>query len=98
MMGFNLIERALLIVQAGAWLGGGVLVGAFYFLTLHWNVRMLALGRPPLLAIALQLGRFAVLIGVLAVIARHFGALPLLLATAGITAARVAAVRLGEQT
>ncbi len=98
MTSFHLTEHGLLALRAGAWLGGGALIGACYFLTLRWNVRMLALGRLPLFAMALQLGRFALLAGVLAVIAGRFGALPLILATAGILAARTAAVRLGEQT
>ena len=38
-----------------------------------------------------------VIAGVLAVIAGHFGALPLLVATAGILAARTAVLRLGVQ-
>ena len=59
---------------------------------------MLVLGRAPLLAMALQLGRFALLAGVLATIASHFGALPLLLVTAGIPAARMATVRLEAPT
>ena len=98
MTSFQLTEHALLAVRAGAWLGGGALIGAFHFLTLRWNVTLLALGRAPLLAMALQLGRFALLAGVLTVIASRFGALPLLLATAGILAARTVAVRLGAQT
>lgn len=91
-------EHASLALQAGAWLSCGALIGTFHFLTLRWNVRLLALGRAPLLALAVQLGRFALLAGALAVIASRFGALPLLLAAAGILAARTAAVRLGEQT
>jgi F1F0 ATPase subunit 2 len=98
MTSFHLGEQALLALRACAWLGGGALIGGFYFLTLRWNVRMLVLGRAPLLAMALQLGRFALLAGVLAMIASRFGALPLLVATAGIFAARTAAVRLGGQT
>ena len=98
MTSFDLTEHALLALRVGAWLGGGALIGAFHFLTLRWNVRMLALGRAPLLAMALQLGRFALLASVLAVIASRFGALPLLLVTAGILAARTATVRLAGQT
>jgi F1F0 ATPase subunit 2 len=98
MMGFHLTEHASLVLQAGAWLGTGALIGAFYFLSLHWNVRMLAFGRPLPLVLALQLGRYALVAGVLAAIASRFGALPLLLAAAGILAARAAAVRFGEQT
>ena len=55
-------------------------------------------GRAPLLALALQLGRFALLAVALALIASRFGALPLLAAAAGILAARTVAVRLGAQT
>ena len=98
MTSFHLTKHALLALQASAWLGAGALIGTFHFLTLGWNVRMLTLGRAPLFAMALQLGRFALLGGVLAAIASRFGALPLLLATVGILAARTAAVRLGELT
>jgi hypothetical protein len=41
--------------------------------------------------------RFALIAGVLAIIASHFGALPLLVATAGILATRMAIVRFGVQ-
>ena len=84
MTSFHLSEHALFAVRAGAWLGGGALIGAFYFLTLRWNVKMLVLGRAWLFATTLQLGRFALLAGMLAVIASRFGALPLVLAAAGI--------------
>ena len=89
------LDHAWLTLQAGAWLSAGVLLGAFHFLTLRWNVTLLALGRAPFLTMALQLGRFALLAVVLAGIAAAFGALPLILAAAGILAARAAAVRLG---
>ena len=46
MMGFHLTGHASLLLRAGVWLGAGALIGAFYFLSLHWNVRMLAFGRP----------------------------------------------------
>jgi F1F0 ATPase subunit 2 len=85
------------IVGVGAWLAVGALVGAFQFLTLRWNVRMLAVDRPLPLALAAQFVRLALVAGALAVIAGYFGALPLLLATAGILAARTAILRFGEQ-
>lgn len=88
----------MLALRAGAWLGGGVVIGAFHFLTLRWNVGMLILGRRLSAALALQGGRFALLVGVLAVIVGRCGAPPLLLAAAGIFAARVAAVRWGVPT
>jgi N-ATPase, AtpR subunit len=97
MTDFHLTEHALLALQAGAWLGAGALIGGFYFLSLQWNVTVLAFGRSLLPALALQLGRFALVAVVLAAIASRFGALPLLLAAAGILAARAAAVRLGAQ-
>ena len=58
MTSFHLTQHAWLALQAGTWLGAGALIGALYFLALHWNVRMLALGRAPLLTMALVLGRF----------------------------------------
>ncbi len=94
----HLVEPALFVAQAGAWLGTGVLIGAFYFLALHWNIRMFVLGEAPLLAMALQFGRFALLAGVLATSAGHFGALPVLLVAVGITVARMATVRLETPT
>jgi F1F0 ATPase subunit 2 len=75
--------------------GAGVLIGTSYFLTLRWNVRMLALDRAPLLAVGLQLARFALLAVVLVLIARGFGAVSLVAATTGILAARVAVLRIG---
>jgi F1F0 ATPase subunit 2 len=85
-------------LRAVAWLACGALVGAFYFLTLRWNVMLLAAGRAPILAMALLFARFAFVAVLLAFIASRFGALPLLLATAGFLPARMAAVRLGAPT
>jgi F1F0 ATPase subunit 2 len=84
----------------GAWLAAGAATGALYFLTLRWNVRMFAAARPPVLALALavQLARFAAIAGVLAVVAVHFGALPLLVATAGILVARTVFLRWGVRS
>jgi F1F0 ATPase subunit 2 len=86
------------VLAGGAWLAAGAAVGAVYFLTLHWNMRMFAAGRSPVLALALQLARFAAIGGVLAVIAVHFGALPLLVATTGILAARTVFLRWGVRS
>lgn len=74
--------------QAAVWLFGGALIGAAYFCTLRWNVRLLAFGRSPLLAVAVQLGRFLLLAGSLATIADRCGAAPLLFAAAGVLAVR----------
>ena len=97
MMGFQFADSAGLMLQAGVWLICGVLLGAGYFLMLRWNVTLLALGRAPLAALLLQFARLVVLGAALAVIVSRFGAMPLLLATAGILAARMAAIRMGEQ-
>ena len=78
--GHDLIPYA---ISAGAWLTVGALIGASHFLTLRWNVRMLAIGRSLPLALAAQFVRFALLAGVLTIIASHFGAFPLV-AAAGI--------------
>ena len=90
-------QLILLVLSVGAWLTVGALIGSLYFLTLRWNVRMLTLGQSIPLPLATPLVRFALIAGVLAIIASHFGALPLLAATAGILATRVAVVRFGVQ-
>ncbi len=76
------------VLQAAVWLGGGALIGAAYFLTLRWNVGLLTLGRAPLFAAAVQIGRFLLLAGVLAAIADFCGAPPLISVLAGIQTAR----------
>jgi F1F0 ATPase subunit 2 len=90
-------QLILLVLSVGAWLAVGALIGSLYFLTLRWNVRMLTLGQSIPLPLAAPLVRFALIAGVLAIIASHFGALPLLAATAGILATRMAVVRFGVQ-
>jgi hypothetical protein len=93
----SLTDASLLVLGAGGWLAAGAAIGAFHFLTLRQNVRMLAAGRPLLPALALQLARFAATAAALFLIARHFGALPLLAGTAGILASRTAIARCGAR-
>ncbi len=97
MMEFHLAEHDLVLpaLSAGAWLAVGTLIGVFYFLALRWNVRIFVAGRSLPLALATQLVRFAVVAGGLAIISKQFGALPLLLAAAGIVLTRTAIVRFG---
>jgi len=95
MTSFHFAEYLLLALQAAAWLAAGMLVGAFHFLTLRWNVRMLAAGRARFPSIITLFGRFALLAGVLWIVTDHLGALPLLLTSAGILAARTAVMRWG---
>jgi hypothetical protein len=85
------------LMLAIAWLAAGAAIGTFFFLTLRWNVQMLAAGRPLLPVITIQLARLAGVGVLLAAIAIYFGALPLIAATAGILAARMALVRRGHE-
>jgi hypothetical protein len=88
MTGFHFTAPTLLAVQAAAWLCGGAMVGAAYFWTLRFIVKLFAFHRAPLSAFGLQGGRFLLLAGLLAAVAERCGALPLVSATAGILAAR----------
>lgn len=81
------------LALGGGWLAAGTIIGAVYFLSLRWNVRMLAAGRSLLPVMALQLGRFVAMAVVLALITRTFGGLPSLAAALGILAARTVTVR-----
>jgi len=81
------------LAYAAGWIVAGTIIGALHFLSLRWNLRMLAGGRSLMPAIAVQLGRFAAIAAVLAVVARSFGALPLLAATLGILLARTIVIR-----
>jgi hypothetical protein len=83
-----------LLLESGAWLTMGGLVGAFHFLTLRRSARMLATGSSLSAGLVLHLIRFPITVGALIVIARY-GALPLVAATLGILASRTAVLRLG---
>ena len=86
------------VTLAAGWFAAGAVIGGLFFLTLRWNVRMLAAGRALLPVMAVQFGRLAAIGVVLAVIAIYFGALALLAATAGMLVARTLVVRLGGQS
>ena len=92
LMGHHLIGY---LVGAGAWLTSGALIGTFHLLTLRWNIRMFVAEQPLLLLLGIALARFALIAAILAAITMLFGALPLLVVTAGILAVRIAVVRLG---
>jgi F1F0 ATPase subunit 2 len=91
MIAFQLTSHDLAL--AVGWLAAGMVIGAVHFLSLRWNVRMLTADRPLLPIVAIQLGRFATLAVVLALITQTSGALPLLAAALGILAARTVIVR-----
>jgi N-ATPase, AtpR subunit len=88
MTSFHFTAPTMFAVQAAAGLSGGALIGAAYFWMLHRNIRLLAFGRAPLVAAAVQVGRFAFLAGLLAAITACAGSLPLIATAAGILAAR----------
>jgi F1F0 ATPase subunit 2 len=90
-------DLILHIVRNGAALAVGVLLGALHFLTLRWNIRLLVVDQSLPLALALQFARLGLVAGVLAVIAGLLGALPLIVAAAGILMARTALFRFGGQ-
>jgi F1F0 ATPase subunit 2 len=85
----------ILILKSGAWLAIGGVIGASHYMTLRWNVQMLATGSSAAAAVAVQLIRLAIMAGVLAIITRHYGAPPLLVTALGILASRAAVLRLG---
>jgi hypothetical protein len=85
------------VISAGTWLTLGALIGALHFLTLRWNVWMLTADWSLPLASAIQLARFTVTAGLFALVAVHFGAFPLVVATAGVLAARTAVLRFGGE-
>ena len=89
-------DLALLALTVCAALSAGVLVGALHFLTLQWTVRRLVAGRSMLLVLTIQFARYLAVALALGIIARHFGAVPLLVAAGGILAARSAVLRRGE--
>ena len=100
MTSFHLSEHAWLAgLQAGTWIGAGALIGALYFLALRLERHDACLWPRTAVRDGVAIwDDLLLLAGILAVIASRFGALPLLLAAAGIVAARMAAVRLGALT
>ena len=99
MIGAHLTAPHWLLVAVGSagWLAAGLAIGAMNYLSLRWNVRMFTDGRSLFPALAIQLGRFAAVGIVLALIVHGFGALSLLVTTAGILLARSVIIRLGAR-
>lgn len=84
------------IVQAGGWFFAGVVLGGLHFASLRWNARCL-LGGHALLSLGLQLLRFGLTGGAMALVAKLFGAMPLMVGTLGLIAARNGVLLLGPQ-
>ena len=76
-----------LIIQGTLALLAGMVAGFIHFRSLWWNTRMLSGSGPILPAVAVQLGRFALLAAVLTVLTM-FGAVPLLTGALGIMISR----------
>lgn len=75
------------------WMLAGVVAGGLYFSSLHWSVRRFVSGRSLPAALTVQLLRLGALAAVLALVAIHRGAIPLLAMAGGILVARMACVR-----
>lgn len=73
-------------------MGAGILLGILYFRGLWWSVRRLSHSGSLVATIALMMGRF-VLLGGLMTLASLEGALPLLVLTLGVVAARAVVMR-----
>lgn len=73
-------------------LGVGLAAGAAYFATLWWNTQLYLSGGRALLALLIQVVRFALLLAALAALAL-FGALPLLTGAVGLLIARTLVLR-----
>ncbi|MGF7212734.1 F1F0 ATPase subunit 2 [Skermanella aerolata] len=81
-----------MLVALGAHLIAGIMIGALYFSILWWNSRRLVLGGGMTATIALMIGRFVILAGLLT-LASLQGALPLLVMALGVLIARSAVMR-----
>jgi hypothetical protein len=99
MTDFEFIRHNLVgfLLNSGAWLTVGALIGAFQFLSLQWTVRMLVVGRGLVLPVGVQLARFALIALILTAIAWSSGAFPLLVTAAGIVVARTLIIQWGAQ-
>jgi N-ATPase, AtpR subunit len=80
-------EYLSLIAEASGWFVAGSLLGLLHFVSLRWNLRCL-LGGQPLFSLGLQVLRFVLTGGALALAAKLFGAMPLIVGTLGLLAAR----------
>lgn len=80
------------LAGAAVGLGVGLAAGCAYFAALWWNTRLYLAGGRVALAVALQAGRFALLLIAMVVLAA-LGALPLLMGAVGLLVARTFIVR-----
>jgi len=88
-------DMFMLVLTTSAWLAIGGLIGTWHYGMLRWNAHMLATESALPAAVAVQLIRLAITVGMLTIITRQYGAVPLLAATLGLVGSRLAVVRLG---
>jgi len=80
-------EYLAFIAATAGWFAAGGLLGVVHFISLRWNVHHLVAGHV-VLALGLQLLRFALTGTALTLSVRLFGAVPLLAGSLGLMAAR----------
>ena len=89
---FDVLSPWGVLLSLLAHFAAGIVLGLFYFRTLWWNVRRLAAGGRTIAAVALMIGRLA-LLGILLTLASLEGALPLLMMALGVLIARQVVIR-----
>jgi F1F0 ATPase subunit 2 len=93
---FEMFPAWVKVVGLAAHLAAGITLGVLYFRSLWWNVRQYIGGTPVVTTIALTIGRFVLLGGLLTLASRE-GALPLLMLSLGVMVGRsVVMGRVGE--
>jgi F1F0 ATPase subunit 2 len=89
---FDILPPWALYLSLAAHLAAGIALGVFYFRSLWWNARRFAGGGRAITVVALMIGRFALLGGLLT-LASLEGALPLLMMALGVLIARPVVMR-----
>ncbi len=89
---FDSLPAWAMVLSLAVHLAAGIGLGVLYFRSLWWNIRLFTLGGRATTAIALIIGRLALLGGLLT-LASLEGALPLLGMALGVLVARFAVMR-----
>ncbi len=89
---FDGLRPWTMLLSLPAHLAAGIALGVLYFRAVWWNARLFALGARATATIALMIGRFALLAGLLT-LASLEGAVPLLVMAFGVLIARSAVMR-----
>jgi F1F0 ATPase subunit 2 len=91
-LAFDDLPDSAMLFGLGAHLAAGITLGVLYFHMLWWNARRFIAGSRAATTIALMIGRFAFLGGLLT-LASLQGALPLLMMALGVFMGRYAVMR-----